>query len=94
MDLSGLSRLRGGRQGHIERALHAVAGAGVGSDLDGGGVDLSGYSSAVFMTSSLMARTCRVLGAQVIAHGVDATHGFGLKPCQALLALELGRCIG
>ena len=27
------------------------------------------------------------LGAQVIAHGVDTIHGFGLKPCQALLAL-------
>lgn len=44
VDLSGLPRLRGGRQCHIERALHAVAGAGVGSDFDGGGVCLSGHS--------------------------------------------------
>ena len=44
VDLSGLPRLRGGRQGHIERALHAVAGAGVGSDFDGWGVCLAGHS--------------------------------------------------
>ena len=44
VDLSVLPRLRGGRQRHVERALHAVTGAGVGSDLDGGGVCLAGHS--------------------------------------------------
>ena len=43
VDLSVLPHLRGGRQGHIERALNAVAGAGVGSDFDGGGVCLAGH---------------------------------------------------
>ena len=42
VDLSVLPRLRGGRQCHIERTLHAVAGAGVSSDFDGGGVCLAG----------------------------------------------------
>ena len=44
VDLSVLLRLRGGRQCHIERTLHAVAGAGVGGDLDSGGVCLAGHS--------------------------------------------------
>ena len=44
VDLSVLPRLRGGRQGHIERTLHAVAGASVGGDFDGGGVCLAGHS--------------------------------------------------
>ena len=43
VDLSALFRLRGGRQCHIERTLHAVAGAGVGGDFDGGGVCLAGH---------------------------------------------------
>ena len=44
VDLSVLPCLRCGGQRHVERALHAVAGAGVGSDLDGGGVCLAGHS--------------------------------------------------
>ena len=47
VDLSVLPRLRGGRQGHIERALHAVAGARVGSDLDGGDDLLCGGRSGI-----------------------------------------------
>ena len=35
VDLCVLPCLRRGRQCHIERTLHAVAGAGVGGDLDG-----------------------------------------------------------
>ena len=44
VDLSVLLRLRGGRQCHIERALYAVAGAGVSCNLDGGRAVLIGRS--------------------------------------------------
>ena len=42
--LSALPCLRRGSQRHVERALYAVAGAGVGSDLDGGRVCLAEHS--------------------------------------------------
>ena len=42
VDLNALTCLRRGGQRHVERALYAVAGAGVGSDLDGGDSILSG----------------------------------------------------
>ena len=42
VDLSALPRLRRGGQRHVERALYAVAGAGVGGDFDGGDDLLSG----------------------------------------------------
>ena len=42
VDLRALPCLRCGGQRHVERALHAVAGAGVGGDLDGGRSGLVG----------------------------------------------------
>ena len=42
VDLSALPRLRRGGQRHVERALYAVAGAGVGGDFDGGRAALVG----------------------------------------------------
>ena len=42
MDLSALPCLRRGGQRHIERTLYAVAGAGMGCDLDGGRAALVG----------------------------------------------------
>ena len=47
VDLSALPRLRRGGQRHVERALYAVAGAGVGGDLDGGDDLLSGGRGSV-----------------------------------------------
>ena len=44
VDLSVLPHLRRGGQRHIECTLHAVAGAGVSGNLDGGGVCLAGRS--------------------------------------------------
>ena len=44
VDLIVLPRLRRGSQRHVECTLHAVAGTGVGSDFDGGGVCLAGHS--------------------------------------------------
>ena len=44
VDLSALPYLRRGGQRHVERALHAVAGASMGCDLDGGRVVLVGRS--------------------------------------------------
>ena len=44
VDLSTLPCLRRGGQRHVERTLHAVAGAGMRCDLDGGGGGLAGRS--------------------------------------------------
>ena len=47
VDLRALPCLRGGFQRHVECALYAVAGAGVGGDLDGGDGVLGGGRGGV-----------------------------------------------